>query len=143
MVRIGVLLITCLLQSCSFMLALQYSPQAAFDSVDVIRERNERGIYAEVRDELERLGDPYCNLSLSGDDYPVTFAVPGLAYGYYRRQANAIVYPLGDHEDMCHEMAHAIIERSKPSETCMSEIIAAGVTELGICARYPGGVHFP
>lgn len=116
-----------------------YTPQAIVDRWDWARERNERGIYREAMRDIEikarsantsmvhseimtRRPYPRCNINLSERDYPVTFAVPGLDYGAYYRDCNAIVYSLGDHDQLEHEFRHAIVERANLSRECLAEM---------------------
>lgn len=124
--------------------------QAAVDSIDAVRERNEAAQYRIAMGHMHHLvseadrsmrfvesqtGVPYphCELEVPDDAYPVTFALVGIDYGRYIRSCNAIVYPLGDHEILRHEMTHAITLKMKPlPELCKHEIIAEAVATYGL-----------
>lgn len=125
-------------------------PQAWVDSNDWARERNERGNYsqamahyedlvcranASMRHAEQRTGlqYPVCELNMPSDSYPVTFALLGIDYGYYVPSVNAIVYPLGNHQILRHEFAHAISTNAKPMDSmCLREIVSIAVAELAV-----------
>lgn len=124
--------------------------QAAVDSIDAVRERNEAGQYRLALGHMQHLvseadksmrfmesetGLPYprCELEIPDDAFPITFALVGIDYGRYIRSCNAIVYPLGDHERLRHEMTHAITIKMKPlPDLCNHEIIAEAVAAYGM-----------
>lgn len=107
----------------TWLLALAVAgPQAWVDMSDWARERNERGIYQQ---ELEYV-ESYCDVWVGPDDYPTTFPVLGMKGGQYHIKPNAVVYPLGDHDVLRHEMLHAILWRTQPPIKCLHEMIADG-----------------
>jgi len=137
-VLVQVLLIACLMHGCGHLNALLYGPQPFVDSFDWARERNERGCYRETVASLQDLGRPYCDFSdLTEADFPVTFGILGLEQAHYNPQANAVVYELGNHPQMMHEFTHSILERSKPSHACLSQIAASAVQRESFISTEP------
>lgn len=105
-----------------------FTPQAAFDYFDWIRNRNEKAIYRDAIESVEELGAPYCDLLLDEKDYPLTFAVFGLKQSRYLYNINVVEYPLGDHERMSHEMVHAVLYRGSPTEKCLQQVAATAIS---------------
>jgi hypothetical protein len=116
-----------------------YTPQALVDSWDWARERNERGIYREALRDVQSkaqsantsmvhaeimAGRPYprCNVDPQESDYPVAIGILGLEYGSYHKDCNALVYGLGDHEQLEHEMRHAIVYKANLDRVCLEEM---------------------
>lgn len=117
------------LSGCGWLRAVSTSPQAGVDYFDWARERNERGCYAQVVDNFEKYGAPYCTVDVDSFDYPVFFGELGLADSVYNYPTNAIRYPLGDHEKMSHEIGHSIIARGAVSQACVEQLASQYVSQ--------------
>lgn len=144
---LAILLALCL-QSCASL--WWANPQALVDYSDWARERNEHGIWrqcvADMREKAEQadLSMLYaevitgtsrnrCEVNLTEKDYPVTFAIPGIDYGWSdetQSGGTVVVYPLGNHDLLEHEMTHIVTTRAKLSTACLTEIVAIQATEL-------------
>lgn len=118
-----------LLQGCSWLTAVAESPQAGVDYFDWARERNERAIYEKTIERITVLGAPYCSVDVSPDDYPLLVSLLGVRNPRYILEKNVIVYPLGDHEILAHECAHAILNRSEASSQCLQQLAAMAVQQ--------------
>jgi hypothetical protein len=117
-----------LLQGCAWIQCATTSPQAAVDYFDWARERNERAVYEATVDRIEERGAPYCSVDLDTADYPVIFSILDLENPRYIPEANAVVYRLGDHENMAHEFAHFILIRGDVSQKCLYQLAAEAVS---------------
>lgn len=127
------------------------NPQAAVDSIDRFRERNERAIFAQCAEAIQDRADlanasfammydakgstyDYCDIVIDPDQYPVTLAVYGLPYSSYRttKEGRAVItYNLGDHHALAHEMAHSIMLINVPrlSDDCKNEMLAISIAD--------------
>lgn len=123
-IRLAALILLVCFSGCGWLRAAAQSPQAAVDYFDWARERNERGCYAQTVDRIEKYGAPYCTVSVDSFDYPILFSEIGLETPRYNPEANAIRYPLGDHEALIHEISHSIISRGGVSQECVEQLAA-------------------
>ena len=146
------LVVLCLLSGCGSTTAFLHTAnlQAVVDSIDAVRERNEAAQYRLAMGHMQHLvseadrsmrfveaqtgyPSPRCELEVPEDAFPMTFALVGIDYGRYIRSCNVIVYPLGDHDTLRHEMTHSITLNMKPlPELCNHEIIAEAVATYGM-----------
>lgn len=122
-----VFILAVLLGGCSWVKCAATSPQAAVDYFDWVRERNEKAIYEKTIDRIEELGAPYCSLDRNSASYPVIFPILGVQNPRFIPEANAVVYPLGDHEILRHEMAHAILVNGDASLSCLHQLAAVAL----------------
>lgn len=133
LVRIGLLLIFTSCQSVWWL-----NPQAAVDSIDIVRKRNERAIFNEALDQIEYrmiqanrsieiVGSKKpCELQLQVEE-PILFATYGVPHAYTIRSPSGIlasVYNIGDHKQLKHELIHAIMLQQELTKECMQELVA-------------------